>query len=75
AAGGLLAGIIIYTYAPEAEGHGTDAVIDAYNNKRGFIRKRVPLIKAIGGTYILWDSRDIMCCNRNIVCNNFLRIT
>ncbi|MCG2727192.1 MAG: chloride channel protein [Candidatus Methanoperedenaceae archaeon] len=47
AAGGLLAGIIIYTYAPEAEGHGTDAVIDAYNNKRGFIRKRVPLIKAI----------------------------
>ncbi len=47
AAGGLLAGIIVYTYAPEAEGHGTDAVIDAYNNKRGFIRKRVPLIKAI----------------------------
>ena len=47
AAGGLLAGIIIYTYAPEAEGHGTDAVIDAYNNKRGFIRKRVPIVKAI----------------------------
>ncbi|VVB89334.1 Inosine-5'-monophosphate dehydrogenase [uncultured archaeon] len=47
AAGGLLAGIIIYTYAPEAEGHGTDAVIDAYNNKRGFIRKRIPIIKAI----------------------------
>jgi len=47
AAGGLLAGIIIFTYAPEAEGHGTDAVIDAYNNKRGFIRKRVPLIKTI----------------------------
>ncbi|MFZ3382767.1 MAG: chloride channel protein [Candidatus Methanoperedens sp.] len=47
AAGGLIAGIIIYTYAPEAEGHGTDAVIDAYNNKRGFIRKRVPIIKAI----------------------------
>ena len=37
----------IYTYAPEAEGHGTDAVIDAYNNKRGFIRKRVPIVKAI----------------------------
>jgi CIC family chloride channel protein len=47
AVGGLIAGIIIFTYAPEAEGHGTDAVIDAYNNKRGFIRKRVPLIKAI----------------------------
>jgi CIC family chloride channel protein len=47
AAGGLIAGYIIFTYAPEAEGHGTDAVIDAYNNKRGFIRKRVPLVKAI----------------------------
>lgn len=47
AAGGLLAGYIIFTFAPEAEGHGTDAVIDAYNNKRGFIRKRVPLVKAI----------------------------
>lgn len=47
AAGGLLAGIIIFTLAPEAEGHGTDAVIDAYNNKRGIIRKRVPIIKAI----------------------------
>ena len=47
AAGGLLAGIIVFTYAPEAEGDGIDAVIDAYNNKRGFIRKRVPLIKAI----------------------------
>lgn len=47
AAGGLLAGILIFTFAPEAEGHGTDAVIDAYNNKRGIIRKRVPFIKAL----------------------------
>jgi CIC family chloride channel protein len=47
AAGGLLAGMIIFTFAPEAEGHGTDAVIDSYNNKRGFIRKRVPVVKAI----------------------------
>ena len=47
AAGGLIAGIIVFTYASEAEGDGVDAVIDAYNNKRGFIRKRVPLIKAI----------------------------
>ncbi|VVB94623.1 Inosine-5'-monophosphate dehydrogenase [uncultured archaeon] len=43
----MIAGIIVFTYAPEAEGDGVDAVIDAYNNKRGFIRKRVPLIKAI----------------------------
>jgi CIC family chloride channel protein len=47
AVGGLLAGLIVYRFAPEAEGHGTDAVIDAYNNKRGHIRKRVPIIKAL----------------------------
>jgi len=45
AIGGLIAGILIYKYAPEAEGHGTDAVIDAYHQQGGFIRKRVPVIK------------------------------
>jgi CIC family chloride channel protein len=47
AIGGLVAGIIIYTYAPEAEGHGTDAVIDAFHQHKGTIRKRVPVVKAI----------------------------
>lgn len=30
ALGGLLSGLIVYTWAPEAEGHGTDAAINAY---------------------------------------------
>ncbi len=47
AVGGLIAGLIIYTFAPEAEGHGTDAVIDAFHNKNGEIRRRVPLVKTI----------------------------
>ena len=47
AIGGLVAGIIIYTYAPEAEGHGTDAVIDAFHQNKGIIKKRVPIVKAI----------------------------
>lgn len=47
ALGGLLAGLLIYTFAPEAEGHGTDAVIDAYHRKAGFIRNRVPFVKTI----------------------------
>lgn len=46
-AGGLLSGIIVYSLAPEAEGHGTDAAIDAFHHKRGFIRGRVPLVKMI----------------------------
>ncbi len=47
ALGGLLSGLIVYTFAPEAEGHGTDAVIDAFHNKRGRIRPVVPFIKII----------------------------
>lgn len=47
AIGGLVSGWIVYTFAPEAEGHGTDAAIDAYHNKRGVIRGRVPLVKII----------------------------
>jgi CIC family chloride channel protein len=45
--GGLLCGLLVYTFAPEAEGHGTDAAIDAFHNKGGFIRPRVPLVKTI----------------------------
>ncbi len=45
--GGLLSGWLVYTFAPEAEGHGTDAAIDSYHNKGGFIRGRIPFIKTI----------------------------
>jgi CIC family chloride channel protein len=47
AMGGILSGWLVYTFAPEAEGHGTDAAIDAYHNKGGFIRGRIPFIKTI----------------------------
>ena len=47
AAGGLASGFLVYTFAPEAEGHGTDAAIEAFHNKRGFIRSRIPIIKMI----------------------------
>ena len=47
ALGGIISGWLVYTFAPEAEGHGTDAAIDAYHNKGGFIRGRIPFIKTI----------------------------
>jgi CIC family chloride channel protein len=47
AAGGLLAGLLVFTLAPEAEGHGTDAVVRAFHRGRGVIRARVPLVKTI----------------------------
>ena len=43
--GGLISGILVYTFAPEAEGHGTDAMIDAFHNRAGRIRGRIPLVK------------------------------
>jgi CIC family chloride channel protein len=45
--GGLLTGLIVFTFAPEAEGHGTDAAIEAFHDKGGFIRTRIPLIKMV----------------------------
>ncbi|HSE15309.1 MAG TPA: chloride channel protein, partial [Candidatus Deferrimicrobium sp.] len=45
--GGLVSGAIVYLVAPEAEGHGTDAMIDAFHHRGGKIRKRVPFVKII----------------------------
>ncbi len=46
AAGGLVAGIIVFSLAPEAEGHGTDAAIKAFHEGKS-IRARIPLIKLV----------------------------
>ena len=45
--GGLLAGVIVYSLAPEAEGHGTDAAVNAFHNLRGVLRTRVPFVKMV----------------------------
>ena len=51
--GGLLSGVLVYTLAPEAEGHGTDAVIAAYHYHQGQIRPRVPLVKIVASALTL----------------------
>jgi len=45
--GGLLSGFLVFRFAPEAEGHGTDAMINSFHRKKGIVRKRAPLIKTI----------------------------
>lgn len=45
--GGLLSGLLVFTLAPEAEGHGTDAAVGAYHRHGGDVRMRIPFIKAI----------------------------
>lgn len=47
AAGGLLSGLVVFRFAPEAKGPGHDAVINAFHYKEGVIRRRVPVVKAI----------------------------
>ena len=47
ALGGLLSGLIVFGFAPEAEGHGTDAMIESFHKKKGMVRIRVPIVKTI----------------------------
>ncbi len=51
--GGLLSGVLVFSLAPEAEGHGTDAVIDAYHQRQGQIRPQVPLVKIVASALTL----------------------
>lgn len=45
--GGLISGIIVFRFAPEAEGHGTDAAIEAVHRDPRGIRARVSVVKII----------------------------
>ncbi len=51
--GGLLGGMLVYWLAPDADGPGTEAAIDAFHNRRGRIRKRVPFVKTIASALTL----------------------
>jgi chloride channel protein, CIC family len=51
--GGLISGWLVYTFAPEAEGHGTDGAIDAFHQKRGHISIKVAFIKTLASAITL----------------------
>lgn len=51
--GGLLSGVIVYSFAPEAEGHGTDGAIDAFHRQRGNISFKVAIVKTISSAITL----------------------
>ena len=53
AVGGLIAGILVYKFAPEAEGHGTDEAIAAFHRKDGKIRRRIPIVKALASAFTI----------------------
>ncbi|MEO8247678.1 MAG: chloride channel protein, partial [Chloroflexota bacterium] len=45
--GGLVSGLIVFRFAPEAEGHGTDAAIAAFHHAPRQVRGRIPLVKLV----------------------------
>jgi CIC family chloride channel protein len=47
AAGALVAGAISTWLAPETRGGGADAIIEAFHQNRGLVRKRVAFVKAV----------------------------
>ncbi len=47
AAGALVGGAISAWLAPETRGGGSDAIIDAFHNHNGLVRKRVAFVKAL----------------------------
>ncbi len=51
--GGLLTGLIVQRFAPEAAGHGTDEAVDAFHRRGGVIRGRVPIVKTIASALTL----------------------
>lgn len=56
--GGLLSGLLVFKLAPEAEGHGTDAAINSFHNREGYIRKRIPLVKLVASAITNWFWRQ-----------------
>lgn len=47
ALGGLIVGLITQRFAPEAEGHGTDTVVQAFHRADGALRPRVTPVKLV----------------------------
>ncbi|MCA9834380.1 MAG: chloride channel protein [Thermomicrobiales bacterium] len=47
ALGGLLSGIIVFRWAPEAEGHGTDAAIESIHFRNATVNPKVPPVKLL----------------------------
>ncbi len=51
--GGLISGLLVAKFCPEAGGHGTDAAIAAYHENDGKIIFRVPFVKMLASFFTL----------------------
>lgn len=53
AIGGLLMGLLVYKYAPETQGAGTEALLDSFHNGKGKMRTRVPFVKGLASIFTI----------------------
>ena len=51
--GGLITGLLVQRFAPEAAGHGTDEVIEAYHQRDGEMRLRASITKLFASAITL----------------------
>ncbi|MBC7865227.1 MAG: chloride channel protein [Bacteroidia bacterium] len=51
--GGLICGLITYLFCKEAEGTGTDEMINAFHNKEGKMNTTIPIFKSIATIFTL----------------------
>ncbi|MDR2761389.1 MAG: chloride channel protein [Planctomycetaceae bacterium] len=51
--GGLICGFLVWTFAPEANGEGTDSVIRTFHFRGGRLRNRLPIVKSLSGLFTL----------------------
>ncbi|MDR2171615.1 MAG: chloride channel protein [Planctomycetaceae bacterium] len=51
--GGLICGFVVWTFAPEASGEGTDSVIRSFHFRGGRLRNRLPVVKSLSGLFTL----------------------
>jgi len=59
ALGGLLSGLLVFRFAPEAEGHGTDAAIAAFHHHPRGIRARIPAIKLVASAITIGSGGSV----------------
>ncbi len=52
-AGAAISSLIVYRFAPEAEGHGTDAAVAAFHRRAGIVSFKVPPVKAIASALLI----------------------
>lgn len=53
AIGALISGILVYKFAPDAEGSGTNSVIGAFHKQKGKMKPAVPFIKFLASIFTI----------------------